>query len=323
MTVAACGQNDRVITLSRPRGLRLFFTVRGSILRRVAVPLALCVAVAVLVVATHGVLFDWKVTLTAVPFSIIGLALAICLGFRNNVAYDRYWEGRRLWGELVNRSRSLARQLQSLTRFEDPARFDDAADLRTAILRRAIAHANALRHELRDSDAAGDVAPWLSEDDRAGFAASRLGSDWLMRRNGHDLGVLLRAGRIDPRLAAEVDATFGAMTAVAAGCERIRRTPVPFAYTLLLHRTASLYCFLLPFGLVDTIGLMTPFVVAIVAYTFFGLDAVGDEIEEPFGLATHHLPLSALCRTIEINLREAMGDPALPPPLAPVDHQLD
>lgn len=78
-----------MITLSRPRGVRLFFTLRGSILPRVIKPLALCVAVAALVTFSHGVLFHWKVTLTAVPFSIIGLALAICLGFRNNVAYDR------------------------------------------------------------------------------------------------------------------------------------------------------------------------------------------------------------------------------------------
>ena len=312
-----------MITLSRPRGFHLFFTLRGSILPRVARPLALCVAAAALVTFSHGVLFHWKVTLTAVPFSIIGLALAICLGFRNNVAYDRYWEGRKLWGELVHRSRSLARQLQSLTTLADPARFDDDADPRTAMVRRTIAHAHALRHQLRDSDARADVAPWLSEAERAGFEASRLGSDWLVRRNGQELGAMVRAGRIDPRLAAEVDATLTALTAIASGCERIRGTPMPFAYTLLLHRTASLYCYLLPFGLVDTIGAMTPFVVAIVAYTFFGLDAVGDEIEEPFGLAVHHLPLTALCRTIEINLREALGEATLPAQLAPVDHQPD
>ena len=312
-----------MITLSRPRGIHLFFTLRGSILPRVARPLALCVAVAALVAFTHGVLFHWKVTLTAVPFSIIGLALAVCLGFRNNVAYDRWWEGRKLWGELVTRSRSLARQLQTLTAFDAPARHDDLADPRTAMIRRTIAHAHALRHELRDSDPGADVAPWLSDADRAGFAASRLGSEWLLRRNGHELGALMRAGRLDPRLAAEMDVSLSALTAVAAGCERIRRTPMPLAYTLLLHRTASLYCYLLPFGLVDTIGAMTPFVVAIVAYTFFGLDAVGDEIEEPFGLAVHHLPLTALCRTIEINLREALGETNLPEPLEPVDHQLD
>jgi putative membrane protein len=109
---------------------------------------------------------------------------------------------------------------------------------------------------------------------------------------------------------------------VAAACERIRGTPIPFSYTLLLHRTALLYCVLLPFGLVDAIGDLTPLVTLLVAYTFFGLDALGDEIEEPFGTSDHDLPLEALCRTIEIDLRTALGDADLPPPLLPVDYRL-
>src|ERR1700761_1897578 len=140
-----------MITLSRPRGLHLSFPLRGSILPRLARSLALCVAVAALVTFTHGVLFGWKVTLTAVPFSVIGLALAICLGFRNNAAYDRYWEARKLWGEVGLRSRSLARQLQGLTHASEPARADDLDDLRTVMIRRAIAWVHALRHQLRDS----------------------------------------------------------------------------------------------------------------------------------------------------------------------------
>ena len=71
--------------------------------------------------------------------------------------------------------------------------------------------------------------------------------------------------------------------------------------------TAYLYCFLLPFGLVDTVGFMTPFVVAIVAYTFFGLDALGDEIEEPFGLAANHLPLDSLTRIINDSINQTLS----------------
>jgi putative membrane protein len=127
---------------------------------------------------------------------------------------------------------------------------------------------------------------------------------------------------LHPALAVNTDDSLSAMAAVAAGCERIRQTPIPFAYTLLLHRTAWLYCFLLPFGLVDSVGFMTPFVVAIVAYTFFGLDALGDEIEEPFGLADNHLPLDALCREIEVSVLETLGVQPLPPRLQPVDARL-
>jgi putative membrane protein len=123
-------------------------------------------------------------------------------------------------------------------------------------------------------------------------------------------------------LAAEMDRSLGALGAVQAGCERIASTPIPFAYTLLLHRTAYLYCLLLPFGLVDLIGVMTPVVVAIVSYTFFGLDALGDEIEQPFGMRAHHLPLDALCRIVEIDLLEAAGARMLPEPLQPIDGEL-
>jgi putative membrane protein len=138
-----------------------------------------------------------------------------------------------------------------------------------------------------------------------------------MLEMGADLARYLRAGRVDSILMAAFDSTLTRMTGTAAACERIKGTPIPFSYTLLLHRTAYLYCFLLPFGLVDSVGALTPLVVAIVAYTFFGLDALGDEIEEPFGTSPNDLPLDALCRTIEIDLRESLGDTDIPPPLAP------
>jgi putative membrane protein len=311
-----------MIVLRRPHGFRLLFVLRGSILPRIAPALVTCTALAVAVTAFDGSFFGWKVTITPVPFSLIGLALAIFLGFRNSAAYDRYWEARKLWGDLLHRSRTLARQLQSLVGGPEPAGVAERDDARTRIVLRAIAFAHALRHWLRGTDASADLARLLPAAEVQACSRSRLGTDWILRACGRDLGALLRARQVEPQLAASIDASLSALAAVAAGCERIKTTPLPFAYTLLLHRTAWLYCFLLPFGLVDVIGYTTPFVVAIVAYTFFGLDALGDEIEEPFGLAAHHLPLDALCRTVEINLLEALGAADLPEPLQPVDDQL-
>lgn len=313
-----------MIVTRRPNALRLFFALRGSILPRIAWSLATCTALALVVTSSHGSLFNAKITLTPVPFSLIGLALAIFLGFRNSAAYDRYWEARKLWGELVYRARSLTRQLLTLTRLPAPAallRLDatDLHDVRHAMIRRTVGFAHALRHQLRDTDALADLRAWLAPSELSAFAASQSGHDLLLRLNGQQLGDCLRAAQLDPQVAVQIDEQLCGLAAVAAGCERIKSTPIPFAYTLLLHRTAYLYCFLLPFGLVDSIGFMTPFVVAIVAYTFFGLDAVGDEIEDPFGLRAHHLPLDALCRTLEINLLEAMGGSELPPALQPVD----
>lgn len=308
-----------MIVLERPSGLRLFFALRGSILPRIAPSLVTCTALAVLVTVSHGVLFEWKVTLTTVPFSLIGLALAIFLGFRNGVAYDRWWEGRKLWGDLLHRSRSLARQVGSLLVTSDSA--VDAATTQRMV-RRTIAYAHALRHQLRASDPAPDFAKWLDADEARTAAASSLPADRLLHAQAAELAGALREGRVHPQIATEIDAQLSGLAAVAAGCERIQSTPIPFAYTLLLHRTAYLYCFLLPFGLVDSIGAMTPFVVAIVAYTFFGLDAVGDELEGPFGRKPNHLPLDALCRTVEINLLDALGVADRPAPLEPVDSVL-
>jgi putative membrane protein len=306
-----------MIVLSRRNGFRMFFAMRGSVLPRIAPSLALCTILATLVTIVHGSLFHWQVTLTPVPFSLIGLALAIFLGFRNGAAFDRYWEGRKLWGDLLHRARTLARQLQTLTALEQPARYNDRADPRTRIVLRTIALAHALRHQLRDSDPRAELGRWIGADELA--AVRQPGAASLLTRNGRDLGQLLRAGQLEPNLAAQIDATLGGLCADVAGCERIRNTPIPFAYTLLLHRTAYLYCFLLPFGLVETIGAMTPLVVAIVAYTFFGLDALGSEIEEPFGTEPNHLPLDALCRTIEIDLLRALDAPEIPLPLAAQD----
>jgi putative membrane protein len=119
-----------------------------------------------------------------------------------------------------------------------------------------------------------------------------------------------------------VDRTIGQLADVLGGCERIRHTPLPFSYAVLLHRTVYVYCYLLPFGLVDSIGALTPVVVGIVAYTFFGLDAIGDEIEEPFGLTANDLPLTALSYGIEIAVREAIGDDAMPEMPSPVAYCL-
>jgi putative membrane protein len=313
-----------MILRERPSGLGLFLVLRGSVMPRILPTLIVNVVIATLVTASHGDLFRMKITLTTIPFTLIGLPLAIFLGFRNNAAYDRFWEGRRLWGELVHRSRSFSRQCASLIDYPAPARASDGmGDARVRMVYRAIAFAHALRGVLRGTDSGADVQALLLPDEFAQMEKAFNKPDFLMRQMGMDLGLCLKEGRIDSCLVASIDATLSAMTASATSCERIRNTPIPFSYTLLLHRTAYLYCFLLPFGLVDSIGFMTPFVVAIVAYTFFGLDALGDELEEPFGLAPNDLPLDAMCRMIEIELRESLHDAHLPAPLAPVNYCLN
>jgi putative membrane protein len=307
-----------MIVRERPSGLRLFLIMRGSILHSIRNSLAVTTLLALAVTWTNGQLWHYKLTLTSTPFTLMGLPLAIFLGFRNNAAYDRYWEARKQWGELVLLSRNLARQCLTLVR-PGAAPHDE----REHIVRLAIAFAYALKHRLRGSGGSDEIGPLLpAEEWQRVQHASNL-PNLLMLEMGADLARCMREGRIDPVIVPALESTLSRMTAAATACERIKNTPIPFSYTLLLHRTAYLYCFLLPFGLVDTIGYMTPLVVAIVAYTFFGLDALGDEIEEPFGTSANDLPLDALCRAIEIDLREALGDKDIPPPLTPQNYCLN
>jgi putative membrane protein len=312
-----------MIIRDRPSGLKLFLLLRGSVMPRILPTLIVNVVIATLVTLSHGDLFELKITLTTIPFTLIGLPIAIFLGFRNNSAYDRFWEGRKLWGELVLRSRNFSRQCLSLIDYAEPA---DASlgltDTRVRMIYRAIVFAHVLRDLLRGKPTAPELAQLLRPAEFEQMLKASNQPDFLMLNMGMDLRLCLKEGRIDPCLVATIDTTLSSMTAAAASCERIKNTPIPFSYTLLLHRTAYIYCFLLPFGLVDSIGFMTPFVVAIVAYTFFGLDALGDEIEEPFGLEPNDLPLDAICRAIEIDLRNSLHDQHVPPPLAAVNYCL-
>jgi putative membrane protein len=138
---------------------------------------------------------------------------------------------------------------------------------------------------------------------------------------GSDLAGARRSGALDPVGHRILEERLTALTLVEAGCERIAGTPLPFAYTLLLHRTAYLVCLLLPFGLVASAGWATPLFTALIAYTFFGLDRLSEELEDPFGTEANDLALDSLCRICEISVLEALGEQA-PAPLAPRGYYL-
>lgn len=314
-----------MIVLERPSGWTLFLIKRGSVLQRIRGKLFLNILLAALVTFAHGSLFDIKITVTPIPFTLIGLPLAIFLGFRNNTAYDRYWEGRKLWGDLNIRVRVMARQCLSMIRSDqalDP--HNREGDVRVRVVHRTLAHAHALRAQLRGHTDDRAVERWLTKEDWEKMRNLPLDyrGDAIVQANAVDLVQCMRAGKIDPINYNLFDETLTHITFAAASCERLRHTPMPFSFSLLLHRTAHLYCFLLPFGLVDVTGFMTPFVVAIVAYTFFGLDALGDELEEPFGMDHNDLALDAMCRTMEMNALHLLGDPDAPESLLPVNGRL-
>ncbi|MEN9355170.1 MAG: hypothetical protein RL318_2495 [Fibrobacterota bacterium] len=293
-----------MILRPRPHWLRMLFVLRGSVVPVILPQLLFATAIATVVTVLHGQIFQWKIPLNVLSFSLIGLTMAIFLGFRNNTSYARYWEARTLWGAILNGTRSLLRQ--GLTHVDTP---DHSRSLGLILM----AFVHALRHQLRGSDPSADLGRLLPADACTRLAPVRFKPAVLLLMAGEWIAERRREGTIEPMIVPALEVPLGKLSEALGGCERIASTPIPFAYAVIIHRTIYFYCLLLPFALVDTIGWMTPLITAFVVYTFFALEALGAEIEEPFGTAPNDLALDAISRMIESTLREMLGE-TLPPP---------
>lgn len=288
----------------------LLFSIRGSIIPVIWHKVLLVVLFSAVVVALHGRLYEYRMTLTATPFTLWGLTLAIFLAFRNTVAYQRFWEARQLWGELVVVSRNLARQSRTLLPGLAP-------QARVAIGERLVAYSHALKDGLRGERPGAAALHPLDSEERAVLESSHNPADVLLGLLGRRLLDAARESAAGEVVQVELDRQLTRLAYVQAGCERIKGTPIPYPYLLMLNRVVHIYCVLLPFCLVDSLGWFTPFAVSVLAYTFFGLDALGNQIADPFDTEPHDLPLDAICRTVEISVRELLDEPA-PVPLQPV-----
>jgi ion channel-forming bestrophin family protein len=312
-----------MIIEENPTWLRLVFKVQGSALPRIWLRLAFITSISV--VFTFLQRYEiFRVSLSLTPFLIVGLPLGIILGFRNSSAYDRYWEGRRLWGSLVNVSRTYTRQIMTL--IVPPADAEGsrrATELQHTLILFVVAFAHALRMQLRGQKRLGEIASLLPPEDAAKLEGQYNPAAWIVHRAGERLAEARRAGWIDPFHVPVLEQSFTQMIDVQGGCERIKSTPTPLGYAIFIHRAVAAYCFLLPFGIEESVHALTPIVVFFVAYAFFSLDAIGTALDDPFRLDRHHLPLSAISRSIEIYVRQRLGETQLPEPLTPEAGVLD
>ena len=304
-----------MIVRDKPTVWQLLFVMRGSVIPRIGPRTGVVVLLSVIVVALQDAGLLHTASMAALPFSLIGIALSIFAGFRNSACYDRWWEGRKVWGQMLVDVRSLTRQALVY------GAHGDVAQARPLALR-CLAFVFALRDRLRDEALSDDALNHIAEPERAMLAAANNPPNLILRAVSTDIAVWLAQGRVSAQIAQMMEQRVVALSAALAASERIKTAPIPYAYSLLLHRTAFLFCLLLPFGLAAAAGAWTPLVVAVVAYTFFGLDALGDELEAPFGRGNNALPLDALSRTIEINVLELLGDTKLPSEPRPVDYVL-
>ncbi|RKH15307.1 hypothetical protein D7V97_00425 [Corallococcus sp. CA053C] len=368
------------------------------VLRYTGRPVVVHVIVALAIALGYEVL-GWKwLSVPALPVTVLAAALGVLLAFRNNSAYERWWEARTIWGGLVNSSRTLARQVitflpaprshrsdgtvetpsaaSRLVRMavepEGPALapawaqvgdgavrdpFGKARDLRKPGAPRAnlatfehppegghprgiitgvyegitedarelvyaqIGFVNALRCHLRRQDPFPELLSFFRpsvlealREEQNVPAAILLWMSTRMRRVYSDIE---HAEKVYLRVA--MDETLTELTNSLGACERIKNTPLPRQYDILPHAMVRAYLTMLPLGVVADLGVLTPLVTAIIAFLFIAMDAVGRDVEDPFEDGVSDTPMTALCRTIEINLRQMLGEAELPPPLQPKD----
>ena len=290
---------------------RLVFVWHGSVLHSIMARLLLNLAMAIVAVLSMPQFDAWGLHLSTAPFSLIGIALAIFLSFRNNVSYDRFWEARKLWGMLLVTARSLLRQAQTLT---GRAPDDPAVRELTALL---VAFAYALKHQLRYTSSSAELARLLPPELAQRIGAAQYPCVMLLREMGGWVQSQYASGHLTDLRVQTMDHNLNELTAYHGGCERIASTPIPYAYSVLLHRTVYMYCTLLPFSLLDSVGVLTPLISVFISYAFMALDAIASELEEPFGTEPNDLALDALCITIERTLGEMSGIAELPAALRP------
>lgn len=295
------------------------------------------------------------ISIPFLPLSTIGIAVAFYVGFKNNSAYDRFWEARKIWGGIVNYSRTWGNQVLCFVTDQyansdiSPA---EIAAIQKCLIYRHIAWINALRLNLRKKTSFSlkishsvksllpggverkhwdeEVGGLLPEEDYA-YLIDRVNTPTqIIRRQGDHLKELMtKSGLIESFRHMEMMRVLEEFYNLQGKCERIKNTPYPRQYAYFSKVFTWIFVFLLPLGLVGEFGKMEhelifltiPFSV-LISWIFSTMETVGDNSEDPFENFVNDVPMTALCRTIEIDLREMLGETDLPPKIQPVNDVL-
>lgn len=279
------------------RWARLVFRVEGSVFPRVALRSLLfaALAVALVIVQERGAI---DMAITGAAHAMVGVALGLLLVFRTNASYDRYWEGRRLLGTIVNDARNLARQIASYLEADAPARAE-IGEMITALY-------VCVRHHLRDERELPELDDLVDERQRAAIATATTPPLACARWISDRLAAEADAGRLSEMRLRHIDATLCDLIDGMGGCERIAQTPVPFAYAHHIKAFLFIFCLTAPLALLETMGWGTPIATAVIVYGLYGIDEIGVEIEDPFGYDPNDLPLDEIGEMIAADVRETI-----------------
>lgn len=264
------------------------------------------------------------------PLTVLITAMSIFLGFQINQCYERWWEARRLWGQLVNLSRGFGRQVTTLLtgkRLASLADAGQASNVQRALVYRQIAYANALRMNLRakgawSAEEWAQLTPWLEEQDLRELQKAKNVPTRMIQLQAQQLAALVGKDWAEQQILMQLDETLNQFYEVQGGCERIKRTAFPDRFRFHTRSFVWLVATLIPFSLIQTeqlFDVIAIFTETLLAFVFVTIERIGSELRDPFEGHSNDTPMSTLCRLIEIDLRQQLGESELPAMLEPVN----
>lgn len=233
-------------------------------------------------------------------FSLLGIVLSILLVFRTNTAYDRWWEGRKQWGELVNQTRNLAVMLHACVPGEDK-------ESRTYFARYISSFCQALTSHLRTGTKIEELED-LTRDEKELLRNTEHIPNYLSYRIAERIQLIYNGGGLSDANLINIHTHQQALINVLGACERIKKTPIPFSYAVYIKVFISLYGLMLPFGLFRDFGFYTIPLVMFIFFAMLGIELMAQEIEEPFGLDCNDLPTGDIANTIRKNVFEILSN---------------
>ncbi|ENQ3105712.1 hypothetical protein ACEOWJ_001695 [Bacillus cereus] len=287
-----------MIRYDNQESLKQIFTLKGTIIKNIFKQIIVYTCISICIVLIN---YYFGIHINSTPWVIVGGALGLLLVFRTNTAYDRYWEGRKLFGGVGNSTRNLA--VSFLCYWDSKGNTMDKEKLK--FLHLLIAFPKLAKQHLRDEKNLSEIKDLLE-------LCSDKDKEMLVRSNYLPLTIIfmlkavitkgLKSGQLPPNTLMNMEDELDNLLNSIGGCDRIKATPIPFAYYAHIKSLLIIFCGTLSIGLVDSMGWFTIMATMFISFAFLGIEAIGVEIEDPFGQDSNDLPLEEICMGIEKHL---------------------
>lgn len=276
--------------------VRLIFTLhKTDTVRKLAPSMLAFGAFTTVVCAVEIDYFHLNHTNTPIVHSLLGFVISLLLVFRTNTAYERWWEGRKLWGALVNNTRNLGIKLSIIAKDDEPLRNDFRILITNFVF--------AMKEHLREG------VKWDELEDTSKLKVSELKGkshipNLITQELFRELNGLVADGKITEEKLIVLNGEYQSFLDILGGCERIKKTPIPYSYSSFLKKFIFIYTITMPFGFISSFGYWTILVVMFVFYVLASLELIAEEIEDPFGTDPNDLPTDSISSNIKRNLQE-------------------